>query len=236
MSEPQNAFQPRGVYVAASYMSRVGKYNGRHLADLTFVDLAEQVHQIFEKSLIRREAIEAVVVGSQNPFAFNHVDNVAAKIAGLLGISGAKSVLIDTASSSGASAFENAYLDALDGGTDFVKFANDFHDKIEARVKAEKKSFWATWFCMFYIPHTWTNRSMGFGEIIKYAQTYDTRSREVCVEMNWMKSDGTLTEYGARLQFEYKNNDIVGLLQNRDSDKEINPQPKVRRLSIHGDL
>jgi acetyl-CoA acetyltransferase len=111
----QVVFQPRRVYVAASYMSRVGKYNGKHLEALTFVELAERVGQIFSGSPVRREAIEAVVVGSQNPFAFNHMDNVAAKIAGLLGISGAKSVLIDTASSSGASAFENAYLEVASG-------------------------------------------------------------------------------------------------------------------------
>ena len=120
MSEPQSVFHPRPVYVAASYMSRVGKYNGTHLEALTFVDLAEQVNQIFQDSQVRRERIEAVVVGSQNPFAFNHMDNVAAKIAGLLGISGAKSVLIDTASSSGASAFENAYLEVASGRYDRV--------------------------------------------------------------------------------------------------------------------
>ncbi|MGQ4807497.1 hypothetical protein NKDENANG_00849 [Candidatus Entotheonellaceae bacterium PAL068K] len=115
MSEPQDLFQPRRVYVAASYMSRLGKYNGKHLEAKTFVELAEQVGQIFDHSPVRHEDIEAVVVGSQNPFAFNHLDNVAAKIAGLLGISGAKSVLIDTASSSGASAFENAYLEVASG-------------------------------------------------------------------------------------------------------------------------
>lgn len=115
-----SAFQPRPVYVAASYMSRVGKYNGAHLEALTFVDLAEQVGQIFQAGGVRREHIEAVIVGSQNPFAFNRVDNVAAKITGLLGISGAKSVLIDTASSSGASAFENAYLEVASGRYDRV--------------------------------------------------------------------------------------------------------------------
>jgi acetyl-CoA C-acetyltransferase len=120
MSETRSAFHPRPVYVAASYMSRIGKYNGTHLEALTFVDLAEQVGQIFQESPIRREDIEAVVVGSQNPFAFNHMDNVAAKISGLLGISGAKSVLIDTASSSGASAFENAYLEVASGRYDRV--------------------------------------------------------------------------------------------------------------------
>jgi acetyl-CoA acetyltransferase len=101
-------------------MSRVGKYNGTHLEALTFVDLAEQVGQIFQTGPVRREDIEVVVVGSQNPFAFNHMDNVAAKISGLLGISGAKSVLIDTASSSGASAFENAYLEVASGRYDRV--------------------------------------------------------------------------------------------------------------------
>lgn len=120
MGELQVIFQPRRVYVAASYMSQVGKYNGKHLEDLTFVELAERVGQIFERGTVRREDIEAVVVGSQNPFAFNHLDNVAAKIAGLLGISGAKSVLIDTASSSGASAFENAYLEVASGRYDRV--------------------------------------------------------------------------------------------------------------------
>ncbi len=115
MRESHIVFQPQRVYVAAGYMSRVGKYNGKHLDDLTFIELAQQVGEIFDKSPIRRQDIEAVVVGSQNPFAFNHMDNVAAKIAGLLGISGAKSVLIDTASSSGASAFENAYLEVASG-------------------------------------------------------------------------------------------------------------------------
>jgi acetyl-CoA acetyltransferase len=115
-----HAFQARGVYVASSYMSRVGKYNGRHLQKRTFVELAEQVSEIFDDSPVRREEIETVVVGSQNPFAFNNMDNVAAKISGLLGISGAKSVLIDTASSSGASAFENAYLEVASGRYDHV--------------------------------------------------------------------------------------------------------------------
>ena len=120
MSLPQVVFHPRRVYTAASYMSRIGKYNGKHLDTLSFVELAERVSQIFDDSPVQREDIEAVVVGSQNPFAFNHLDNVAAKIAGLLGISGAKSVLIDTASSSGASAFENAYLEVASGRYDRV--------------------------------------------------------------------------------------------------------------------
>ena len=118
--EPQVIFQPQRVYVAASYMSPVGKFNGKHREELSYLELAEQVGQIFEQSPVRRQDIEAVVVGSQNPFAFNHLDNVAAKIAGLLGISGVKSVLIDTASSSGASAFENAYLEIASGRYEHV--------------------------------------------------------------------------------------------------------------------
>lgn len=118
--KPQVIFQPQRVYVAASYMSPVGKFNGKHRDDLSYLELAEQVAQIFDRSPVRRQDIEAVVVGSQNPFAFNHLDNVAAKITGLLGISGAKSVLIDTASSSGASAFENAYLEIASGRYEHV--------------------------------------------------------------------------------------------------------------------
>lgn len=120
MSLPQAVFHPRRVYMASSHMSRVGKYNGKHLDALSFVELAERVNQIFDEGPVHREDIETVVVGSQNPFAFNHLDNIAAKIAGLLGISGAKSVLIDTASSSGASAFENAYLEVASGRYDQV--------------------------------------------------------------------------------------------------------------------
>lgn len=120
MIKPQVVFQPQRVYVAASYMSPVGKFNGKHLDDLTYFELAEQVAQIFDQSPVRRQDIEAVVVGCQNPFAFNHMDNVAAKITGLLGISGVKSVLIDTASSSGASAFENAYLEIASGRYEHV--------------------------------------------------------------------------------------------------------------------
>ncbi len=76
MMKPQVIFQPQRVYVAASYMSPVGKFNGKHRDDLTYLELAEQVGQIFEQSPVRRQDIEAVVVGSQNPFAFNHLEGV----------------------------------------------------------------------------------------------------------------------------------------------------------------
>ncbi len=114
------AFTPRRVYVAASYMAPVGRYNGKDKEELSFLDLAEKAGEVFAGCPVRRRDIEAVVVGSQNPFAFSGVDNTAAKIAGRLGISGAKSVLIDTASSSGASAFENAYLEVASGRCDHV--------------------------------------------------------------------------------------------------------------------
>jgi len=113
-------FQPRKVYLAASWMAPVGRYNGKDQSALSFLELAEKAGELFAESPVRRSQIQAVVVGSQNPFAFSGVDNTAAKVAGVLGISGAKSVLIDTASSSGASAFENAYLEIASGRCDHV--------------------------------------------------------------------------------------------------------------------
>jgi acetyl-CoA C-acetyltransferase len=114
------AFRPRPVYLAASWMAPVGRYNGKDKESLSFLEMAERCGDVFSGSPVRRRNIEAVVVGSQNPSAFSGVDNTAAKIAGILGISGAKSVLIDTASSSGASAFENAYLEVASGRHDYV--------------------------------------------------------------------------------------------------------------------
>ncbi|KAF0220487.1 MAG: hypothetical protein FD174_1141 [Geobacteraceae bacterium] len=114
----EREFHPRKVYVAASYMASVGRYNGKEREALSFLDLAEKAGGVFAESPVRRSDIEAVVVGSQNPFAFSGVDNTAAKVSGILGISGAKSVLVDTASSSGASAFEAAYLEIASGRSD----------------------------------------------------------------------------------------------------------------------
>jgi len=116
----KTTFRPRRVYLAASWMAPVGRYNGKDREKLTFLEMAERCGEIFKVSPVRRRDIEAVVVGSQNPSAFSGVDNTAAKISGILGISGAKSILIDTASSSGASAFENAYLEVASGRYDVV--------------------------------------------------------------------------------------------------------------------
>lgn len=113
-------FQPRKVYVAASWMLPVGRYTGKDKEKLSFLEMAERAGEIFSGSPVRRHDIESVVVGSQNPFAFSGVDNIAAKIAGRLGISGASSVLLDTASSSGATAFEDAYLKVASGACDHV--------------------------------------------------------------------------------------------------------------------
>ncbi len=113
-------FQPRKVYVAASWMAPVGRYNGNDRDELTFLQMAARAAAVFRETTIRPRDVEAVVVGCQNPVAFSGVDNTAAKVAGVLGISGATSVLIDTASSSGASAFENAYLQIASGRCDHV--------------------------------------------------------------------------------------------------------------------
>lgn len=116
----QQPFRPRPVYIAASWMGGVGRYTAKDRGALSFLEMAEQCGKVFSGSPVRRREIDAVVVGSQNPSAFSGVDNTAAKIAGILGISGVKSVLIDTASSSGASAFENAYLEVASGRHDHV--------------------------------------------------------------------------------------------------------------------
>ncbi len=113
-------FHPRPVYLADSFMLPVGKYNGRHRPKVSFFELIDSLQPLFDNSTISKDKIGCVVVGSQNPFAFSGIDNVAAKICGRLGISGAKSVLIDTASSSGASAFEAAYLEVASGQHDHV--------------------------------------------------------------------------------------------------------------------
>ncbi|PLX78650.1 MAG: thiolase [Desulfuromonas sp.] len=113
-------FRPRPVYLNDSFMLPVGRYNGKHREKMSFMDLAASVNQLLDKSDISRDQIDCVVVGSQNPFAFAGVDNVAAKIAGILDISGVKSLLVDTASSSGATAFESGYLEIASGRHDNV--------------------------------------------------------------------------------------------------------------------
>ncbi len=117
MSRP---FQPRPVYVADSFMLPIGKYNGKHRPKRSFLELVDALTPLLENTQIKKEQIGCVVVGSQNPFAFSGIDNVAAKVCGRLGISGAKSLLVDTASSSGASAFEAAYLEIAAGQHDHV--------------------------------------------------------------------------------------------------------------------
>jgi acetyl-CoA acetyltransferase len=113
-------FHPRKVYVAASWMAPVGRYTGGNREKLSFLEMAAKAAAVFNETAIRPKDIEAVIVGCQNPVAFSGVDNTAAKVSGVLGISGAKSVLIDTASSSGASAVEYAYLQVASGRCDHV--------------------------------------------------------------------------------------------------------------------
>ncbi len=113
-------FQPRPVFLADSFMLPVGKYNGKHRSQRSFLELVDALNPLLDSAPVNKEQIGCVVVGSQNPFAFSGIDNVAAKISGRLGISGAKSLLVDTASSSGASAFEAAYLEIASGQHDHV--------------------------------------------------------------------------------------------------------------------
>jgi len=113
-------FRPRAVYLADSFMLPVGKYNGRHRPEMSFLELVDTLQPLLENGSSSKEEIGCVVVGCQNPFAFSGIDNVAAKVSGRLGISGAKSLLVDTASSSGASAFEAAYMEVASGQHDQV--------------------------------------------------------------------------------------------------------------------
>lgn len=113
-------FQPRPVYVTDSFMLPIGKYDGRQHPEMSFFELVDTLQPLLQKVPVAGDRIGCVVVGSQNPFAFSGIDNVAAKVCGRLGISGAKSVLVDTASSSGASAFEAAYLEVASGQHDHV--------------------------------------------------------------------------------------------------------------------
>lgn len=113
-------FRPRPVFVADSFMLPVGKYNGRHRAKMSFLELVDALEPLLANAPVAKEKIGCVVVGCQNPFAFSGIDNVAAKVSGRLGISGAKSLLVDTASSSGASAFEAAYLEVASGQYEHV--------------------------------------------------------------------------------------------------------------------
>jgi len=115
-----NSFRPRPVFVADSFMLPIGKYDGKHRPKMSFFELVDALKPLLKKATMSKEQIGCVVVGCQNPFAFSGIDNVAAKISGRLGISGAKSLLVDTASSSGASAFEAAYLEVASGQHDHV--------------------------------------------------------------------------------------------------------------------
>ena len=108
-------FRPRPVFLADSFMCPVGRYDGRHREERSFLAMAGEINRLLDRQPEPRESIDCVVVGSQNPFAFSGIDNVAAKISGILGISGAKSLLVDTASSSGATALESAYMEIAAG-------------------------------------------------------------------------------------------------------------------------
>ncbi len=116
----QQRFRPRPVYLTDSFMLPIGKYNDKHRPKRSFLELVDAINPLLDNAPISKERIGCVVVGSQNPFAFSGIDNVAAKVSGRLGISGAKSLLVDTASSSGASAFEAAYLEIASGQHDHV--------------------------------------------------------------------------------------------------------------------
>ncbi|MCW8894022.1 MAG: hypothetical protein OQL18_12000 [Deltaproteobacteria bacterium] len=82
-------FSPRPVYLSESFMLPVGKYNGRQRPEMSFFGLVDALQPLLEETSCDKNKIDCVVVGCQNPIAFSGIDNVAAKISGRLGISGA---------------------------------------------------------------------------------------------------------------------------------------------------
>lgn len=114
-------FRHRSDYINNSFMLSVGRYNGKHREKLSFMELAATVNQMLDESPSPLKKNDCIAAGSQNPFALAEIDNVAAKIAGVLSISGVKSLLFEAASSSGATAFESACLDIASGRHDHVQ-------------------------------------------------------------------------------------------------------------------
>ena len=49
------AFRPRQVYLAASWMAPVGRYNGKDKEHLSFLEMAERCGEVFSGGPVRRE-------------------------------------------------------------------------------------------------------------------------------------------------------------------------------------
>jgi acetyl-CoA C-acetyltransferase len=106
----------REVYVAAVGLTKVD-LTGRIFASI-FDLFAEAYHRALEDSPVR--AFEAVQIGVMDSEEFENRANLAAKVADRLGLTGIPAIRSETASSTGAAAFHEAYYKVASGQCESV--------------------------------------------------------------------------------------------------------------------
>ncbi|RIL07689.1 MAG: hypothetical protein DCC71_02265 [Proteobacteria bacterium] len=106
----------REVYIAAVGLTKVD-LTGRIFASV-FDLFAEAYHRALEDSPIR--AFEALQIGIMDSEEFENRANLAAKVADRLGLTGIPAIRSETASSTGAAAFHEAYYKIASGQCDTV--------------------------------------------------------------------------------------------------------------------
>lgn len=98
------------VFINSMGMCRIGKKKGG------FEEiLCETVNEIDIP-----KKIDAIYVGSQNPWGFSSIDNLSARIPQYLGKSGVKCIRIENSSASGSTAFHQAFIAIKSGLYDSV--------------------------------------------------------------------------------------------------------------------
>jgi acetyl-CoA C-acetyltransferase len=112
----QSTTQAREVYIAAVGLTKVD-LTGRIFAS-TFDLFAEAYHRALEDSPIR--AFEALQIGTMGSEEFENRANLAAKVADRLGLTGIPAVRSETASSTGAAAFHEAWYKIASGQCESV--------------------------------------------------------------------------------------------------------------------
>lgn len=106
----------REVYIAAVGLTKVD-LTGRIFASV-FDLFAEAYHRALEDSPIR--AFDALQIGIMDSEEFENRANLAAKVADRLGLTGIPAIRSETASSTGAAAFHEAYYKIASGQCDTV--------------------------------------------------------------------------------------------------------------------
>lgn len=106
----------REVYIASVGLTKVD-LTGNIFASV-FDLFAEAYHRALEDSPVR--AFEAVQIGIMDSEEFENRANLAAKVADRLGLTGVPAIRSETASSTGAAAFQEAYYKIASGQCDSV--------------------------------------------------------------------------------------------------------------------